>query len=93
MVQKFLKHDVVSVNFLNFGVAESIIAIELTFLILVLFNKKLQVIRLSSRRMAILNKVMFPVFLIINFKFCAQLKQFKIVGLINKLMYTFLTFH
>ena len=100
-MQGFLKH-VGSLNFLNFNVNESIIAIELTFSILAFFSQRLKVIKLSSRRRAILNKVMFPVSLIIlsHYKFpilwsvktlkkCKSLSQI----IINKIMYTFLTFH
>lgn len=100
-VQGFLKH-VGSLNFLNFNVNESIIAIELTFSILAFFSQRLKVIKLSSRRRAILNKVMFPISLIIlsHYKFpilwsvktvqkCKSLSQI----IINKIMYTFLTFH
>ena len=100
-MQGFLKH-VRGLNFLNFGVNESIIAIELTFSILAFFSQKLKVIKLSSRPRAILNKVMFPVSLIIlsHNKFlilwsvktvqnCKSLNQI----IINKIMHTFLTSH
>ena len=100
-MQGFLKH-VGGLNLLNFGVNQSIIAIELTFSILTFFSQKLKVIKLSSRPRAILNRVMFPVSLIIlsHNKFpilwsvktvqnCKSLNQI----IINKIMYTFLTFH
>ena len=101
MVQRFLEHAA-SLNFLNFGVNESITAIELTILILAFFSQKLQVIRLCRRRRAILSKVMFSVSLIIfsNNKspiFCSvkTVQNVKPLSqiLINEILYTFLTFH
>ena len=101
MVQRFLEHAA-SLNFLNFGVNESITAIELTILILAFFSQKLQVIRFCRRRRAILSKVIFSVSLIIfsNNKspiFCPvkTVQNFKPLSqiLMNEILYTFLTFH